>query len=286
MIATAASITTDAIKLAIDSNIDIVFLDEHGNPYGRVWQSRLGSTTLIRRRQLEMAQNQGGLDLSLEWIKDKLDNQIGFLERLRTTRPHKSSGITTSINEIREVERQLGGLIGTIEEHRDTIMGIEGRGARSYFSALNQIMPTRFQFDGRSRNPAKDEFNALLNYCYGILYSKVEKACIIAGLDPYVGFLHTDNYNKRSLVFDLIEKYRIWAEETVVSLFAARKIKTGFFDSIPGGLLLNKDGKAVLITKLNEVFDNSVRHKGRNIKRGNIIQFDCHNLSNKIIGEE
>ncbi|MGB3458597.1 MAG: CRISPR-associated endonuclease Cas1 [Halobacteriota archaeon] len=36
----------------------------------------------------------------------------------------------------------------------------------------------------------------------------VEKACIIAGLDPYIGFLHTDNYNKKSRVFDVIVLFR------------------------------------------------------------------------------
>ena len=32
----------------------------------------------------------------------------------------------------------------------------------------------------------------MLNYAYGILYSLVEKACICAGLYPFVGFLHVD----------------------------------------------------------------------------------------------
>ena len=53
LITTAATITTDAIEFAVENNIDIVFLDFNKNPYGRVWHSKLGSTTLIRRRQLE-----------------------------------------------------------------------------------------------------------------------------------------------------------------------------------------------------------------------------------------
>ena len=53
LITTAATINTDAIEFAVENNIDIVFLDFNKNPYGRVWHSKLGSTTLIRRRQLE-----------------------------------------------------------------------------------------------------------------------------------------------------------------------------------------------------------------------------------------
>jgi CRISPR-associated protein Cas1 len=50
LISTAAYITTDAIKMAMENNIDIVFIDEFGNPYGRVWHLKLGSTTLIKKK--------------------------------------------------------------------------------------------------------------------------------------------------------------------------------------------------------------------------------------------
>ncbi|MBC7362910.1 MAG: CRISPR-associated endonuclease Cas1 [Candidatus Aminicenantes bacterium] len=286
LISTAAYITTDAIKMAMENNIDIVFIDELGNPYGRVWHPKLGSTTLIRRRQLEIAETEEGFKLALEWIKNKFNNQIDFLKRLRTTRPHKSAEITAFIEKIQQIAAGLNNLSGTLDECRASIMGIEGAGGRTYFEALSFLMPDRFKFNGRSRNPAKDEFNALLNYAYGVLYSLVEKACIIAGLDPYVGFIHTDHYNKKSLVFDLIENYRIWADEVVVNLFAARKVRLEYFDKIPNGLTLNKEGKAVLLTEFNSFMDKSIRYRGKNIKRNNIIQFDCHRIANQLIGKE
>lgn len=36
MIATSAYLSTDALKFAIENNIDVIFLDEFGDPYGRV----------------------------------------------------------------------------------------------------------------------------------------------------------------------------------------------------------------------------------------------------------
>ena len=286
LISTAAYITTDAVKMAVENNIDIVFMDEHGDPYGRVWHSRLGSTTLIRRRQLEIAETDEGFNLALDWVQTKFRNQLDLLKRLRQTRPHKSAEITSYIDKIENVGNGLHRLAGTLSDNRGSIMGLEGSGGRIYFEALSSLMPDRFQFKGRSRNPAKDEFNALLNYSYGVLYSKVEKACIVAGLDPYVGFIHTDHYNKKSMVFDLIENYRIWGDETVVNLFASRKVKGEHLDAIPNGFTLNKDGKAVLLTAFNEFLDESIRYRGRNIKRDNIIQFDCHRIANQLIGDQ
>ncbi len=286
LISTAAYITTDAIKMAMENNIDVVFLDEYGDPYGRVWHPKLGSTTLIRRKQLEIAETEKGLNLALEWVKTKFSNQIELLKILRKTRPHKSAEISSYMEKLGKTSDKLDSLSSNIDECRGSIMGIEGSGGRIYFEALSSLMPDRFKFKGRSRNPARDEFNCLLNYSYGVLYSKVEKACIIAGLDPYVGFIHTDNYNKKSLVFDLIENYRIWADETVVNLFASRKVKTEHFDKILNGFTLNKNGKVVLFENFNTYIDESIRYRGRNIKRDNIIQFDCHQIANKLIKDK
>jgi len=285
MITTAAYITTDAIKLAMDHNIDIIFLDEFGDPFGRVWHSKLGSTTLIRRKQLEVAETEAGFRLALSWVRRKFDNQIELLKRLRTTRTQKSAEITAYIEKLNNCKASLDTLSGTIDEKRGTIMGIEGSGGRIYFECLSFLMPDRYKFNGRSRNPAKDEFNALLNYAYGILYSRVEKGCIIAGLDPYIGIIHTDNYNKKSLVFDLIENFRTWADETVINLFAARKVKQEHFDQLKNGFTLNKEGKAMLVDAFSKFLDESVRYSGRNIKRGDIIQFECHRIANSLIKE-
>ncbi|MEW6102801.1 MAG: CRISPR-associated endonuclease Cas1 [bacterium] len=286
LITTAAYITTDAIKLAMDNNIDIVFLDDFGDPYGRVWHSKLGSTTLIRRRQIEIAEIEEGLSLAISWIKRKFENQIELLKRLRNTRTQKSAEITGYIEKLVNCQKTLDTISGTIEERRGTIMGIEGSGGRIYFEALSFLVPERYKFNGRSRNPAQDEFNSLLNYAYGILYSKVEKACIIAGLDPYVGIIHTDNYNKKSLVFDLIELFRIWADETVINLFAARKVKQEHFDRLKNGFTLNKEGKALLIEEFSAFLDESIRYGGRNIKRGDVIQFECPRIANGLIKEK
>jgi CRISPR-associated protein Cas1 len=288
LITTAAYITTDAIKLAIDNNIDIVFLDAHGDPYGRVWHPKLGSTTLIRRRQLEIYDGAEGLNLAREWGLKKLDNQIELLSRLRKAREEKKEGLEGYIQEIEDSREQMRRLRGTIDARRQDMLGLEGRASRAYFEAISAIMPERYRFSGRSRNPAKDEFNALLNYGYGMLYSLVEKACIIAGLDPYVGFLHTDSYNKKSLVFDVIEMFRQYADETVVFLFSRRMVKEEFFEPLEQGMGLSKEGKAALIESINKALEEPIDYRGRKVKRRNTIQMECHRIANSLIrpGEE
>lgn len=283
LITTGATVSTDALRFAVENNIDIIFLDKFGNPYGRLWHSKFGSTALIRRRQLEISETEEGLALVKEWVLEKVDNQRGFLEKLKRPREEKAGMLLDALSRLNEARSKIDALDGTIEEKRGTLMALEGTAGNAYFETLSLIMPERFRFNGRSRNPAADEFNAMLNYGYGVLYSLLERACIIAGLDPFVGFLHTDNYNKKSLVFDIIEIFRIFAEETVVYLFTGRNVKVEYFDEVKGGLTLNKGGKAVLIAALNKTLDESVRYRGRNIKRRNTVQFECHRIANRLL---
>ena len=283
LITTAAYITTDAIKMAVENNIDIVFLDAHGDPYGRVWHPKLGSTTLIRRRQLEIYDTADGLNLAKEWGLKKLDDQIALLNRLKKARPEKGDDLISYIQEIERSREDMKRLRGTIDFRRQEILGLEGMASRAYFGAISSVMPERYRFTGRSRSPAKDEFNAMLNYGYGVLYSLVEKGCIIAGLDPYVGFLHTDSYNKKSLVFDVIEIFRTYIDEAVVHLFTRRMIKDEFFEPLEQGVGLSKEGKAALIEAVNGALEEPISYRGRNVKRRNTISMECHRIANSLI---
>jgi CRISPR-associated protein Cas1 len=283
LITTSATITTDAIQFAIENNIDIIFLDYHGDPFGRVWHSKLGSTTLIRRRQLEAATMDTGFYLARGWIAHKIENQIDLLNDLKKNRPEQKESLEQHITRLELLLESLNAMKGTLDFKRGSIMGIEGMASQAYFDALSIVMPERWRFKGRSRDPARDGFNCLLNYGYGVLYSQVERSCIIAGLDPYVGFLHTDNYNKLSFVFDLIELFRTHIDKTVTNLFMKRQVSEKYFDPVPGGFYLNKEGKALLIGAVNEMFDKEIDYRGRNVKIRNTIQMECHNIANKLI---
>ena len=65
-----------------------------------------------------------------------------------------------------------------------------------------------FPFNGRNRRPPKDKVNALLSFVYTLLNHEVQSALETVGLDPYVGFLHTDRPGRASLALDMMEFFR------------------------------------------------------------------------------
>jgi len=285
LLSKGAAISTDAIILAVKNNIDILVFEYDGTPIGRFWHSRPGSTSKIRKKQLEASMNEIGLKWVVSWLGSKIGNQADLLKRLKKNRANKAEQIQVHINSIEDLRKKiLNTTSKKVSDVDGTLRGLEGTSGRIYFQALNELLPERYQFAGRSFRPAKDPFNTFLNYAYGILYSRVEKTLTIAGLDPFVGFMHRDDYNTKSLVFDFIEPYRIIAEETVFKLFSAKKVNDKHCDKITNGLSLNADGKNLLVQHFFKFFDeDKIRHKNRNQTRSNAMQLDAHNFANQLI---
>lgn len=282
-----AAISTDAVILAMKNNIDIIVFERDGMPVGRFWHSKPGSTSKIRKQQLEASLNETGGFWIKNWLTGKLDNQVEFLKRLKNHRPATADLLQEKIDAIAKLKAKMKELKGAkVDEMDDTLRGLEGTAGRIYFQTLSPLLSERYQFEGRSFRPAKDPFNAFLNYSYGVLYSRVEKVLVIAGLDPYIGFMHRDDYNMKSMVFDFIEPYRIYADEVVFKLFSAKKVNDSHTDEITNGVSLNAEGKNLLMQSLMQFLDeDKIRYNGRNQTRMNAMQMEAHQFANKLIGK-
>jgi CRISPR-associated protein Cas1 len=288
LLSQGSTISHSVIKLAMINNIDIIFLENDGEPIGRVWHSKLGSTTKIRKNQLIASLNEIGVKYIKVWISTKLQNQIDFIKWLKKHRSEKALYLDEKIENIIQYLNEINELKGnTVQEISDSLRGYEGVAGRQYFETLSDVLSDEYKFNGRSSRPAKDQYNAFLNYSYGVLYSRIEKALIIAGIDPYIGFLHRDDYNQTSMVFDFIEPYRIFSDEVVFKLFSAKRVNKSHTDEIANGFTLNKEGKNILMESFLKFIDeDKILYKGRNQTRNNIIQFDAHHFANELINKK
>ena len=134
LITTSVSFSSDAIELAVENNIDVVFMNTFGRAFARVWHGKLGSTARIRRVQLEKALSSEGVEIGKKFILQKFSNQIKFLTDLRQRRTRDSSEITRAIETIKSSSDALTGIKGQVEEARGIIMGIEGSAAKVLMS--------------------------------------------------------------------------------------------------------------------------------------------------------
>ena len=81
----------------------------------------------------------------------------------------------------------------------DTLLGIEGAAARTYFSEFQGMIKARdlsFDFRGRNRRPPRDPVNAVLSFLYAMLIKQAMVTALTVGFDPYLGFYHQPRYGK------------------------------------------------------------------------------------------
>lgn len=181
IISLGAALSSDAVKLAITNNIDIIFIEYDGMPLGRIWHSKLGSTTKIRKAQLEASFNETGVKYIKEWISAKVQNQIDFIKDLKKHRSNIDEYLDDKIDRLENLNISICNLSGSsVSKIAEQIRGLEGTAGRLDFETISHVLPKDNQFQGRSSRPAKDPFNAFLNYTYGMLYYKIEKSLIIA----------------------------------------------------------------------------------------------------------
>lgn len=255
-----AQITSDAVLLAVEHEIEIVFSDRSGKPMARIWIPKYGSISTIRKGQLAFSFSADAVEWIKEVIRQKIENQQALLLMLTTQDETLRPLVNKSIHRLEDYRTKISSAQGTIvSDIAATLRGWEGLASKIYFDTLNRFLPEEYRFDKRSQHPATDPANAMLNYGYGMLYGKVEGALIKAGIDPYVGIMHRDDYNRPVLVYDVIELYRVWIDYVVVMLLRQQVITTDHYSVKPdGSYWLEALGRRILIQSINDYFDEVV----------------------------
>ena len=195
-------LTADATRLCLDEGIGVSWLTRRGGFLGRLTPA-LSRTADLRLRQFRLAEDpEGSLALARLFIEGKLRNAAAMIRMVRSNRP----------GEVRfaKVIERLSRLRAKLAEAGDAdgIRGIEGDGARRYFSVFGLAFSGPIGFAGRKRRPAPDPANALLSFGYVLLANFLTGLLEARGLDPYLGYLHSERSGKPSLALDLIEELR------------------------------------------------------------------------------
>ena len=281
-ISRGAQITSDAVMLAIEHEIEVMFMDKTGKPIGRIWSPKYGSISTIRKGQLNFIYSHNAVDWIKEVLLKKIENQQALM-LLFNNDDHPKTDTEKNIARLEDYRNKIRTLDGDIvNDIAPMLRGWEGQASRIYFSTINTFLPEQFRFNIRSQHPALDITNAFLNYGYGILYGRIEGALIKAGVDPYIGVLHRDDYNRPVLVYDIIEMYRIWVDYVVYTLLAQSVITEEFYSvREDGSYWLEALGRRVLIQSLNDYMDEVITVKGVTRSRLTILSLYAQSLAQK-----
>lgn len=232
------SLSSSAISACCERGIPIHFLSPIGEPVAALYSAGLSGTVLTRRGQVAAYDDGRGILLAIAMAQGKIRNQAGLLRYAARNRkdkePDTAARLTDLAGQVEDHSLELARLAdkatpqpeddadddNPLDALRSQILSAEGRAAKYYWEGIGLLLDQKHGWPGRKGRGAQDPVNACLNYGYGVLYSQVERALVLAGLDPYAGFLHADRPGKPSMVLDLIEEFRPLAvDRTVVAVF-------------------------------------------------------------------
>ena len=190
----------------------------------------------------------------------------------------------------RDLEREiqamemLGGLIESapgIEE----LMGVEGQIRTYYYEAFNRII-NDFEMQGRSKQPPKNEINALISFGNMICYTFCLKAIHQTQLNPTISYLHEPGERRYSLALDLAEIFKpLLVDRVIFKVLNKKEIQEKHFDRNLNRCLLNESGKKIFIKALEDKAAETIKHRSlkRSVSYRHVIKLECYKLSKHLL---
>ena len=250
------------LGLCAERNVGLSFLTEHGRFWGRL-SGPVKGNVLLRRKQYRMADSQEeSLSVSRLLIAGKITNCRNVVQRvLRDHGNESNTAALTEASSLLEI-RQKQALKAA---DPDTLRGIEGDAASTYFGVFNHFIVSQgddFTMNGRTRRPPRDNVNALLSFVYTLLAHEVQSALETVGLDPYVGFLHTDRPGRPGLALDLMEEFRPYlADRLALTLINRKQVQAkGFVNRDQSGILMEDDTRKEVLTAWQKRKQEEIQH--------------------------
>lgn len=240
-----------------ERGVGLAFFNPYGKYLARI-EGKQSGNVLLRRQQYALVDEQSAR-IAKNIVAAKLQSTKSVLQRF--LRNH---------GKIEALNKQVSGInhiIDTLylQQDIDKIRGLEGDGARRYFSVFDHLITkadSGFSFNGRSRRPPKDAVNAMLSFLYSIYGQDCSAALQGVGLDPQVGFLHRERPGRDSLAQDLLEEFRAYViDRLVLTLINRGQVKpSGFEVEVSGAVKMNDETRKALLAALQDKKQEKIQH--------------------------
>ncbi|MCL2136405.1 MAG: CRISPR-associated endonuclease Cas1 [Coriobacteriia bacterium] len=233
-----SQITEQAIRFATANSVDIIHTDQNGHIIA-VTNSFSNKKARLRLLQYK-AYNETMQRLGIAKLicKRKLEAQESYLKNRRSIQFTERHVFRDYIEQLDDAK--------TVNE----LLGIEGAAANFYFNKLNSFS----LFSRRTRRPATDIINALMNLTYSLVQQRVSSTLVGKGFDLQIGYLHSISGQRPSLALDFLELFRSQADAFVVTATNRKEFTIKDFDMIESnkGLYLSREAFARFLKKFNE----------------------------------
>ena len=170
----------------------------------------------------------------------------------------------------------------------DELMGIEGNIRQVYYEAFDVIL-NDFAMNGRSKQPPKNEVNALVSFGNMMCYSLCLGQIYHTQLNPTISFLHEPGYRRYSLALDLAEIFKpILVDRVIFRVLNKREIQAKDFDVQLNSVMLKDAARKTFVRAFEERLNETIKHRslGRSVSYKHLVKLECYNLTKHILNIE
>ena len=275
--------TTPAIHALLAREIPVFFLSSGGRLLGRL-TGPSGLNVALRQFQHQRdADAEFSLHLARSIVTGKIWNQIQLACRwLRTNQKSLHPGLA----ELRRLQQSA-----ETSPSLETLLGMEGAAAHAYFGIYRDLFDPAWSFRSRNRRPPRDPINALLSLGYTLLHCSLCAALEIVGLDPYLGYYHTEQYGRPALALDLEEEFRApVVDSLVLNIVNHRILRPEHFTpqgDEPGTWLTGR-GRRIFFHQFNRKLHSEISPPGINraISYQKLFEVQARRIAHVIEGRE
>lgn len=239
----SVQISSQAMISLLQLGIPVTWISHTGKFFGRL-ESTSHVNVFKQQKQVLLQNTDFSLAISKQVILAKVHNQLIILQR--HARKESIGQVEKAMQQIKAIRKHIH-----TAADREELMGYEGSIARVYFSALGHLVPEKFAFEKRTRQPPLDSFNTMLSFGYTLLMYDIYTAISNQGLHPYFGFLHALKNHHPALASDLMEEWRpVLIDSMVLALIHRHEILPEHFqrgeDGV--GIFLTREGRTKFIS--------------------------------------
>ena len=173
------------------------------------------------------------MEIAKQFIISKIKGQNEVLKKYKFDTSHNLQ----SLLQIKNLKFE------NLKLTRRKLMAIESHSAKDYFSQIFKLFPEKIRPETRETYKAYDGLNNVFNFAYYILECRIHKALLKARLEPYLGFLHSVQFGKPSLVCDFQELYRYLIDDFLVE--RCQKLRKKDFVLVTDFMMHLKMGKKI-----------------------------------------
>ncbi len=169
-----------------------------------------------------------------------------------------------------------------------SLMGIEGNIRQTYYDAFDLIL-NDFAMDGRSKQPPKNEVNALVSFGNMMCYTLCLGQIYHTQLNPTISFLHEPGYRRFSLALDLAEIFKpILVDRTIFRVLNKKEIQAKDFDIQVNRVILKEAGKKAFVKAFEERLNETIKHRtlNRSVSYKHLVKLECYKLSKHLLNIE